>query len=350
MIAPSLGGFLRLLGAAVLVALTYLALGPLPAIAGAWLLWSPDPVAETGRAGGVGAAGAGARAAAAHLAQEWRRGAPARARRRSERRDRWWDAGGWRRGALHVEHAGVLAYRGLRSLVVAGSRGLHAMPGGARHGVATARHHAPRGRAAARPVTPANTTAPTSPVAGPTSPVAGPTTPPSTPPPAGGSSRTPTPGLAAPEGAPSSPGGRVAAGTAAPITGGQMTDHDYAAADGGGVGPAGPGSGELTTTADLRAEVTHMQGLIEQAEVLAGQLRDWQAGLPDRYEAAAGAGGPQTQGLSDAVGEVTEAAGDGPAFGQALNALRRACDQADVLGEEADAIGAGGHTSGYVSA
>ena len=338
------GGLARAAGVGVLIVFTYLALGPLPAIAGAWLLMSPDPIAATGRAGGVGAVGAGAKAAGAYLAQEWRRGGPARARRRSARRDRWWHARGWRRKGLQVEHGAVLAYRGLRCIPVAGNRGAHAMPGGARHAAAAARarRRALRGGPAAH-------RAPTGkPPVGESG--AGPawSPPPTAPPPA--NPRQPQPGPSPSAPAPTSPGGRPATGTAAPTTGGQMSNDDYPAAGAGGAGPTGPGGGELTTTADLRDEITAMQALIEQAEVLAGQLRDWQAGLPDRYEAAAGVGGPQTQGLTEAVNEVTEAAGDGDAFGQGLNALRRACDQADVLGEQADAMGADGHTRGYVTA
>jgi hypothetical protein len=334
----------RVAGAAVLIVLTYLALGPLPAIAGAWLLMSPDPIAATGRAGGVGAVGAGAKAAAAYLAQEWRRGGPARARRRSARRDRWWRAGGWRRSALRLEHAVVLAYRGLRSVPIAGSRGVHAMPGGARHATAAAkaRRQALRGGPAAHRATTGNTRIGRS--------GAGPAW---TPPPTPQHAATPQshqPGRSPAAQAPTSPGGHPAAGTPAPTTGGQMSNEDYPAAGGGEVDPTMPGGGELTTTADLRQEIAVVQARIEQAEVLAGQLREWQSGLPDRYQAAAGVGGPQTRGLTEAVNEVTEAAGDGAAFGQGLNALRRACDQADVLGEQADAIGADGHTRGYVPA
>jgi hypothetical protein len=76
----------------------------------------------------------------------------------------------------------------------------------------------------------------------------------------------------------------------------------------GGQG-AGPGVAELTTTADLRFEIGQVLGWIERAEVLAEQLKQWRDGLPERYEAAAGIGGPQTQGLTTAIGELLEAQG-----------------------------------------
>jgi hypothetical protein len=117
----------------------------------------------------------------------------------------------------------------------------------------------------------------------------------------------------------------------------------------GGQG-AGPGVAELTTTADLRFEIGQVLGWIERAEVLAEQLKQWRDGLPERYEAAAGIGGPQTQGLTTAIGELLEAQGVATVIQEALNAMRRACDQADALGEQADAMGATGHTRGYVTA
>ncbi|HET9656414.1 MAG TPA: hypothetical protein VFP72_13745 [Kineosporiaceae bacterium] len=113
---------------------------------------------------------------------------------------------------------------------------------------------------------------------------------------------------------------------------------------------AGPGVAELATTADLRFEIGQALGWIERAEVLAEQLKAWRDGLPERYEAAVGIGGPQTKGLTEAIGELLEAQGVATVIKEALNALRRACDQADALGEQADAMGATGHTRGYVSA
>jgi hypothetical protein len=112
----------------------------------------------------------------------------------------------------------------------------------------------------------------------------------------------------------------------------------------------GSGVAELNTTADLRVEIGQVLGWIERAEVRAQQLHQWRGGLPERYEAAVATGGPQTRGLTTGIGELLEALGVAESIGQALNALRRACDQADALGEHADAMGASGHTSGFISA
>ena len=109
------------------------------------------------------------------------------------------------------------------------------------------------------------------------------------------------------------------------------------------------GTGELTNTEQLRQEIHTVQGLIEQAEGLAGLLRDWQRGLDDSYESGAAAGGPKTRALDEAVTAVTEADADALVLAEALNIVRRACEQADALGEQADAMGADGHTSGYVA-
>lgn len=113
---------------------------------------------------------------------------------------------------------------------------------------------------------------------------------------------------------------------------------------------AGAGVAELATTADLRHEIGQVLGWIERAEVLAEQFKQWRDGLPERYEGAASIGGPQTRGLTEAIGELLEAQGVASVMTEALNALRRACDQADALGEQADAMGATGHTRGYVTA
>jgi hypothetical protein len=110
------------------------------------------------------------------------------------------------------------------------------------------------------------------------------------------------------------------------------------------------GGSELATTDDLRAECGVIAGLLEEAAVLGGLLKDWQTGLPDAYEAGNAAGGPKTRALDEAVAAVSEAGDDGQALGEALGGIRQACDQADSLGEHAAAIGADGHTKGYVPA
>ena len=109
-------------------------------------------------------------------------------------------------------------------------------------------------------------------------------------------------------------------------------------------------AGELATTDDLRAECGVIAGLLEEAAILGGLLKDWQTGLPDAYEAGHDNGGPKTKGLDEAVDEVAESGDDGQALGAALNTIRQACDQADSLGEHAAAMGADGHTKGYVPA
>lgn len=402
---PTTGSLLRHIAGAALTAFAWALFGPFAALAAAWLLWSPDPVAQTGRAGGAGAVGAGMRAAGAHLANEWRRGGPARARRRSARRDRWHDAGGVRRKALQVEHAGLLTFRAGRALIQATDIGVRAMPDGARHAIAASKHRAPHPCAdhAPPPIwpwpsTPSGPSRPTSTVEHPGS--GGyfdPTDPEHARPgdwvrwPDGTVSMRVCPD-AVPDNVPigswgqlpdgrlgrliavidggmrfdvdgqivdvypsrpasPDPGSQSAAGPTHPQaqpTGGQMPNQTITDPTAGQ--QAGPGVAELATTADLRSEIGQALGWIERAEVLAKQIQAWRDGLPERYEAAVGIGGPQTRGLTEAIGELLEAPGDATVIKQALNALRRACDQADSLGEQADAMGATGHTSGYVTA
>lgn len=341
---PTPGSFLRHLAGVALTAFAWALFGPIAALAAAWLLWSPDPVAETGRVGGAGAVGAGAHAAGAHLANEWRRGGPARAHRRSARRTRWDKAGGARRKALQAEHAAVLVWRAGRSLIQATDIGVRAMPDGARHAIAASKHRAPRDAPAPFPPTRPAPTRPASPTPDQaTGPHTGAPRPSTT---AGPDSRT-SPGPASPP----NPGSQPAAGPARPQEqppGGQMTDQTIADPTAGQ--GAGPGIAELATTADLRFEIGQVLGWIERAEVLAAQLKQWRDGVPERYEAAAAIGGPQTRGLTEAISELLEAHGDATVMREALNALRRACDQADALGEQADSMGATGHTRGYVTA
>ncbi len=109
------------------------------------------------------------------------------------------------------------------------------------------------------------------------------------------------------------------------------------------------GAAELATTDDLRHECEVIAGLLEEAAVLGGLLKDWQTGLPDAYEAGHALGGPKTKALDEAVDEVAESGDDGSP-GRRLNSIRQACDQADSLGEHAAAMGADGHTKGYVPA
>lgn len=110
------------------------------------------------------------------------------------------------------------------------------------------------------------------------------------------------------------------------------------------------GGSELATTDDLRAECGVIAGLLEEAAVLGGLLKDWQCGLPEAYEGGNAGGGPKTKALDEAVGSVAESGDDGQALGDALGGIRQACDQADSLGEHAAAMGADGHTKGYVTA
>ena len=100
----------------------------------------------------------------------------------------------------------------------------------------------------------------------------------------------------------------------------------------------------------MRAECAEVARLLEEAAVLGGLLKDWQKRLPDAYEAGNAAGGPKTRSLDEAVASVSEAGEDGQALGEALSGIRSACDQADSLGEHAAAMGAEGHTQGYVPA
>jgi hypothetical protein len=154
---------------------------------------------------------------------------------------------------------------------------------------------------------------------------------------------TPTPAAvtAGQNGSPNSDG-QPAAGQATPqpTTGEPMPDTTESAL----------GSGELTNTSDLRAEVTTTQILLEQAELLSNLLGDWQEALPENYTTGAAAGGPYTTALTEAVQEVSQVDGDAKQLGQALNGIRRACDKADSIGQTADALGATGHTKGYANA
>jgi hypothetical protein len=337
------------IGAVMAVGL-YLAFGPLGGLAGLWFAFSPDAVAATGRSGGTGALAAGGRAAWGYLADEWRRGAPARQRRRTARRDRWWAAGGIRRRALTAEHGLVIATRFLRSLWPAGKHGAHAIPAGARQAVAAERARRRRRRAGetggrhradstgrlggpadAPGTTPAGATEPVEPSAGRQNSGDRPVT---------GAPPHPRLPLETPA---AQPGPQ-------PGEGDQMTVTDTAPAQADGDHGQAPGDGELQHTSDLRAEVAAICQMLEEAGVLAGLLRDWQTEVPDRYQQGVAAGGPNTRALRDAVGEIVEAGGDAAALGEALGALRRACDQADALGDQAGAMGADGHTRGYVPA
>ena len=362
-------GVFRIAGGATASVVLFALLGPIGLLLGAWLTFSPDPVASTGRSGGTGALAAGGRAAGSHLANEWRRGAPARQRRRTERRDRWWDAGGWRRRALSLEHRLILAGRALKSLFVAGREAAQAAPKGARQAVAADRERRAARRERRRTGQDPAAADPAGAVPDPTAdPAADPgadpngsanpsgSAGPGDPPPLQDSGSEPAPGGAppgapqetpqqtpqgTPEGTPQTQGDPMAGNTT--TTGSTTTGST--AADGA---EAGPGSGELQNTGDLRAETVAVQQLISEAELLAGLLRDWQTALPDRHTAGVAAGGPSTRALREAVEEVTSAGGDAVALGEATGLLRRACDQADALGEQAAAMGASGHTRGYV--
>lgn len=341
------GAVLGVLG----IAATFAVLGPLGAIIVAWLVFSPDAVADTARGGGAGAIGAAAAAAKDYLTDEWRAGGPARQHRRTARRDRWWAAGAlrqdgtrsrvgvWLRRALAVEHGLVLAGRGLRTAVVAAARAVAVLPAGAKAGAEAARQHragrtAPIEPGATEPgaseptapasAAPAAPTAPAGPVAAPATPGTGPATGP----------------------APIDPGADSGAGQEnRATTGDDVTTPTTTASS-----TALVGASELTTTQDLRAECEQVAHLLEAAAVLGGLLKDWQTRLPDAYAAGNAAGGPKTRALDEAVAAVSEAGDDGQALGEALGAIRLACDQADSLGEEAAAIGADGHTKGYLPA
>jgi hypothetical protein len=430
---------MRVGGGLVAMAVLYAVAGPIGLAIGGWFAFSPDPMAATGRSGGTGALAAGGRAAGAHLLDEWRRGAPTRKQRRTARRDRWWDAGGWRRRALSFEHGLIIAWRAARTIAPAlwpaGRRGAHALPGGWRRGVSTYRDRRrtssdrPRGRRAARPGGPGDPAGdmggddadPFGPIPGPRAFVHDPrraayadiTSETVHDPLDGGDrlivardpqdplgdfyawapdgenlfgrriggpfrdqaeaeawmrkempyltfSKVPTPGQnngtgdagqgdqpGRPTGRPGSrtPGHPTVPGQATP----DPTQGDSPVTTTNTAGdriPGIPGTGELETTRDLRAEVEDILSRIAEAEILAGLLRDWQTELPDRYQAAPD--GPRTRALSEAVDAITSAGGDAVALGEAVGQLRRACDQADSLGEQANAMGADGHTKGFV--
>jgi hypothetical protein len=369
------------------VVLAFGVLGPFGAIAVGWFLLSPDPAASTARGGGVGAIGAAASAATGYLADEWRAGGPARQRRRNARRDRWLAAGGWRARALDYEHGAVIAWRVIRSGVVAIVRGAAAIPAGVMAGAEAAREHRAR-----RDTTPVTESEPDSVTAeagdhttadaggeqvihqddltyvleaqGHTCPRCGTAWQPDVVtlsdgsqlarmrcpncgahrPAHDGEIPTDTPTTARPrgDGGPTDSGGHPATGQAPPPpTGEGMTQTDTTTHAGGA---------ELTNTGDLRAEVIAMQTLIEEAEILGALLQTWQNGLSDAYESGNAAGGPKTRALDEAVAAVSEAGADGAAFGDALSEIRLACDQADALGEEAASMGADGHTKGFVPA
>lgn len=368
--------------------MAFAALGPLAGFVVIWFLLSPDGVAQTARAGGVGALAAGASAGGKSLAEQWRKDGPARKRRRSERRDRWWAAGEpgpdgrppsrlgrAKRRLLQGEHAAIVFARFAPTSVIAGIAAWKA----AREAFAEkkAEVRARRNPDAVTPRTERDSDSDSAfaydrgPVVhtddmslvtkayGATCPRCGTPWQPHTTTFGDGSQgtrmRCPNCGAHRSLNAhseehlkrthPTDSGRQQAAGDTPPATatGENMPDEQNST------------GAELQTTADLRAETAAIAAHLEQMEILGGILRDYQAALPDAYTAGAAAGGPQTGLLAESIAALSESADDPTAYTEALNAIRLACDQADSLGEMADAMGANSghgpvnHTAAYVN-
>ena len=102
-------------------------------------------------------------------------------------------------------------------------------------------------------------------------------------------------------------------------------------------------TGEIITTAQLRSEATHAEGVLEEFNEERAKIGEWVGALSDRYVSAEFG----TTALTAAVNAVAEAQGQSVQISEALAQMIAALDEADAIGDAAEEIKADGNVDAF---